>query len=183
VLTEQPSLQSYVQRIGHELSAKAIVLLHENGQVLHHSGWTDDIDFPAMAALVAAMIAAGKSFGKLGENFPDNPCRLACDSDAMGLYTVAVAGGIWLAVLYEQPLNPGLFRMKVRRYSELLARLEVKAPGQWELDSGEAHTGANLLPVSPDKTAPKAIFTAPHSSLFGDISDDEIDRLFEDART
>ena len=127
---EQPSVQGIVERACHELSAKAVVLLHENGQVLQRSGWIDDSDYPAMSALIAAMIAAGKSLSNIGEAALGEPSRFSCDSEAAGLYTVGVAHGIWLSVLYDQPLNPGHFRMKVRRYADLIARLGVQKPTQ-----------------------------------------------------
>ncbi len=176
-------MQSLVQRMSHELNAKAVVVLHENGQVLHRSGWIEDHDFPSMAALVAAMIAAGKSIGNLGDEFLGSPSRFSCDSDAMGLYIVAVTTDLWLAVLYDQPLNPGLFRMKVRRHSETIARLGIKKPDQWELPQNGTSSGANLPPVSSQTTPSKELITPVKPTLFGDISDEEIDELFENARS
>jgi hypothetical protein len=168
--------------MSHELGARAVVVLHENGQVLHRYGWISEGEFPTMAALIAAMIAAGKSLGQLGENFPDSPSRLSCDSEAMGIYTVGVTPEIWLAVLYEQPLNPGQFRMKVRRYAALLAKLGVSQPEQWErkptpAGSGKVALGAYAAGATLEK------ITENSSSLFGDITDDEIDKIFENARS
>lgn len=179
---EQPSLQGLVQRMGQELNAKAVLLLHESGQVLHRSGWVEDADYPPMAALVSAMIAAGRQLSSLGENFVGTPRLFSCDSERMGLYTVAVSPEIWLAVLYEQPLNPGQFRMRVRTYSQELARLGVQLPGQWELGSG-AEAGASLPPVSPQTEVSEERITGPKSSLFNDITDEEIENLFENARS
>jgi hypothetical protein len=90
-----------------------------------------------------------------------------------------VAHGIWLSVLYDQPLNPGHFRMNVRRYADLLARLGVQLPEQWEVTERGASAGANLPPVSStvDKTTPVK------PTLFGEISDSEIDDLFVNARS
>ena len=176
---EQPSVQGLVDRACNELSAKAVVLLHEDGQVLQRSGWIDENDYPTMSALIAAMIAAGKSLSRIGEAALGEPSRFACDSEASGLYTVGVAHGILLSVLYDQPLNPGQFRMKVRRYAELLARLGVSKPQQWEVTETVTSAGAVLSPVSyPEaKTAPVK------PTLFADISDSEIDELFENARS
>lgn len=179
-------MRGLVERISNELGAKAVVLLHENGQVLHRSGWIDDAEYPSMAALVAAMIAAGKSLSNLGEAFLGSPSRFACDSEAMGLYTVGVANEVWLAVLYEQPLNPGQLRMKVRRYAELLANLGVQRPPQWELPkngTAGAERSATLPPASPSATPDREILTKNNSSLFGNITDAEIDELFENARS
>lgn len=169
--------------MGEEISARAVLLLHENGQVLHRHGWISDNEYPAMAALVAAMIAAGKSLGGLGENFSDSPSRFSCDSDDVGLYTVAVGEEIWLAALYDQPLNPGQVRMKVRRYAETCARLGTEKSDEWEEVTESVTTAGATLPPS---MAPGAIlpenFTVQKSSLFTNITDDEIDRLFDEAR-
>lgn len=199
---EQPSVRGLVDRMSHELSAKAVVLLHENGQVLQRSGWIDDHEYPAMAALVVAMIAAGKSLSHLGQAFLGIPSRFTCDSDKMGLYTVGVTPEIWLTVLYEQPLNPGQFRMKVRRYAELLAKLGVKKPTQWDsADTGPGTSvvvpggpiagatvgngpsnGANLPPAGlQERNAQQEKLTKKDSSLFTNITDEEIDELFENA--
>jgi hypothetical protein len=182
---DQPSVSGLVDRIATELAARAVVLLHENGQVLQKSGWIEESEFPSMAALVAAMIATGKSLSELGESFLGAPTRFACDSEAMGLYTVAVADGIWLAVLYEQPLNPGQFRMRVRRYAELLSKLGVERPLQQELTENVTHhvaAGATSHQGTSDSTH-HVIPTMNSSMLFTNITDDEIDRLFENARS
>lgn len=173
--------------MSHELGAKAVLVLEETGQVLLRYGWISESEFPSMAALISAMIATGKSFGQLGGGlFAESPARFSCDSDDMGLYTVSVEAGVWLAVLYEQPLNPGLFRMKVRRYAALLAKLGVTSPQQWEVtESGTADLsgGSNLAPVSQSPSAPSERMTPAKASLFGDITDDEIDKIFENARS
>jgi hypothetical protein len=181
---EQPSVRGLVERISHELAAKAVILLHENGQVLQRSGWIDEGEYPSMAALVVAMIATGKSLGGLGEAFSGSPTRFSCDSESMGVYAVGVANEVWLTVLYDQPLNPGQFRMKVRRYAELLAKLGVRRPEQWEAEPEWApEAGATLPPVPSGPAATPEILTTKNSSLFGNITDEEIEELFEKARS
>lgn len=168
--------------MSHELGARAVVVLHENGQVVHRYGWISESEFPVMAALISAMIATGKSLGQLGENFPSGPTRFSCDSEAMGLYTVAVTPQLWLAVLFEQPLNPGQFRMKVRKYASLLARLGVQKPQQWEREEAPA-PGRIVAPgaTSGGVTLEKNI--EDPSTLFANITDEEIDSIFENARS
>lgn len=165
--------------MSHELGTKAAILFHENGQILFRSGWLDDSQFPTIAALAAAMIATGKSLNALGEG-SDSPKRFSCDSDTIGLYTVAVGSEHWLAALYDQPLNPGQFRMKVRRYAETFARLGLGQEEQWELVA-EPSAGVTMSPVGPEISTPVAKFTEKKSALFSNITDDEIDRLFENA--
>lgn len=168
--------------MSHELGTKAVILFHESGQIIYRSGWMEEPHFPAMAALAAAMIAAGKSLSGLGEKQNNSPKRFACDSDDIGLYTVAVGPEHWLAALYDQPLNPGQLRMKVRRYAETFARLGIERPEQWEMaESSGAEAGVSMAPVEPESSAPVEKVTEKNSSLFSNITDDEIDRLFENA--
>lgn len=170
--------------MSHELGTKAAILFHENGQILYRSGWLDENEFPAIAALAAAMIAAGKSLGSIGEA-SDSPNRFSCDSNQVGLYTVAVGAEHWLAALYDQPLNPGQFRMKVRRYAETFAKLGVAAPDQWEMEesTGGAEEGVIMTPAEPKRSAPAEKLTEKKPTLFSNITDDEIDSLFENARS
>lgn len=172
----QPSLQSVVQRMSHELSAKAVILLHSSGQIIAKSGWMEEENFPTIAALVAAMASAGSSLGALGdeEGKGEIPTRFSCESESIGLYSVAVNEDFWLATLYDQPLNPGLFRMKVRRYAATMAGLGVNLPKQWQSEGASQfeNPGVKLPPANP---------ASP--TLFENITDDEIDNLFGDVRS
>lgn len=177
----QPSLESLIQRMTHELSAKAVLLLHENGQVVFHSGSVKESAYPAMAALVAAMISAGKSLGSIGQSFTKAPSRFSCDSDDMSLNIVEVQPEYWLAALYDQPLNPGLFRMKVRRYADIFYRLGVTKPLQWEVPKNGSEGGVKATLSPQGASAFPENITQEDSSLFANITDEEIDRLFDDA--
>lgn len=190
----QPSLESLLKRLGEEISAKAVLVLHESGQVLHQFGALSENEYPAMAALVSAMIATGKSLGTLGEAFAEAPRRLSCDSDDVGLYTVQIQEGIWLVALYDQPLNPGLVRMKVRRCAETCARLGTEKPEQWEEEEpayvepepsplGQSYSGATTPPPVALDTIGQEKIIGNDSSLFTNITDDEIDRLFENTHS
>ncbi|MGZ3702855.1 MAG: hypothetical protein ACXWSD_13790, partial [Bdellovibrionota bacterium] len=121
-----------------------------------------------------AMIATGKSLNELG-----SATRFSADSDSMGLYTVGVSQGVWLAVIYEQPLNPGQFRMRVRRYAEILSKFGVEKPPQWEVPAN----GATLRPESKADSTHPVIPTLHNDILFMNITDDEIDHLFENPRS
>lgn len=157
--------------MSHDLQAKAVVLLHNSGQVICKSGWIEDNEFASMAALVAAMTSAGSTLGKLGEDSDKGaPSRFHCESETIGLYAVAIDKEYWLATLFDQPLNPGLFRMKVRRYGENIARLGVQLPEQWEKEN-DTDFGATLPPSGHQK-----------DTLFENITDDEIDSLFDEGR-
>ncbi len=200
----QPALESLVKRLSGEINAKAVMLIHENGQVLHRHGALSEHEYPAMAALVAGMIAVGKSLGGLGETFAGAPNRFACDSEAVGLYMSFVSDGIWLTALYDQPLNPGLFRMKVRRYAETAARLGASRPSEYELpveaapvnqvrstpsapapvpQNGTVSTVARAASTPVFDSAPRhpEKVTEQKKELFNNITDEEIDSLFDGA--
>lgn len=166
-----------------ELPARAVILLHNNGQVIEHAGELEEFHVPAMAALVAAMTSAGKSLGALTNDKPIPATRFHCESDEIGLYAVAIDEDYWLATLFDQPLNPGQFRMKVRRYGDTLVRMAFGVENQvWEksvaTDSGPA-PAPSLKPTGAinagASSAPAAKTT---SGLFENITDDEIDSLF-----
>lgn len=165
----QPSLHSMLQRMSHELSAKAVLLLHENGQVVSRSGWIEEFEIPMMAALVAAMAAASRPLSQLGDNEDaDSLVRIHCESERTGLYILPLGNSLWLATLYDQPLNPGQFRMKVRRYAEMLRKMSLAPlPESHEVDEAIPTPRATLTPGTSDKSA-----------LFENITDEEIDNLF-----
>lgn len=154
--------------MSHELSAKAILLLHENGQVLSRSGWMEDEEVPVMAALVSALTATSRSLRQLGDQevSEESPLRIHCESDATGLYVLSLGGPYWLSTLYDQPLNPGLFRMKVRRYAETIRKLAHSLPEDMPIPESVVSTGVSLTPGSDN------------SALFENITDEEIDNLF-----
>ncbi len=184
----QPALESVLARLGEEISARAVLLLQEDGQVLHSAGTLSENETPVMAALLAAMIATGKSLGNLGEAFPDRPNRFACDSEWSGIYLVAVEPGIWLSTLYDQPLNPGKLRLRVRQTAAICAQLGVRkaVSGGAQKSSDlpkvtyfDTNSGAKTTPPVATYTPTPEKITENNSSLFTNITDDEIDRLFE----
>jgi predicted regulator of Ras-like GTPase activity (Roadblock/LC7/MglB family) len=175
----QPAMESVLIRLGEEISARAVLLLQEDGQILQSTGPLEESEAPTMAALVAAMIATGKSIGSLGGAFPSNPTRFACDSDDSGIYMVAVGTGVWLAALYDQPLNPGKLRLRVRQTAAICAQLGIQKNESKKVPENITSGGAKAPPtMAPISNAPEKI-TEQNSSLFTNITDDEIDRLFE----
>ncbi len=194
----QPALESVLVRLGEEISARAVLLLQEDGQVLHSAGTMAESEMPVMAALIAAMIATGKSLGNLGDAFPDRPNRFSCDSEWSGMYLVAVEPGIWLSTLYDQPLNPGKLRLRVRQTAALCAQLGVRQavsgvsgvsavsavrakaeiPSDSPVTSFDTNPGAKTTPPVATYTPTPEKITENNSSLFTNITDDEIDRLF-----
>lgn len=156
--------------MSHELSAKAVLLLREDGQVLARSGWIEEEEIPVMAALVVAMAAASRPLSQLGDNEETGALvRIHCESEHTGLYVLPLLNGLWLATLYDQPLNPGQFRMKVRRHAEMLKKTGILVPGTEEpLENSAPSSRVTLTPRYRE-----------NSALFENITDEEIDRLFK----
>ncbi len=170
----QPALESLLIDLCDETSASAALLLHQSGQLLHSHGALSTKEYPHIAALVSAIIAAGNSVREVGAS-----TRFSFDSEEWGLYASAVNEEIWLAALYDYPINPGLLRRKVKQCAELCEQIgsEVVEPEAPLVNS----FGANLSPpATPAHSAPAKI-TGNHPSLFTNITDDEIDRLFENS--
>ena len=178
-LRNQPLLEGYLSRICERISASAAILIHNNGQIISRSGNMNEENFPIMAALISAIASAAKSMSgidedKIGREFP---ARISCESEDTSLYVVAVDEDIWLATLYRQPLNPGQIRMEVRRHATSLGQLlqsHISEPQEsafiQEEKKPSTKAGATLPPSFVDK-----------SSLFENITDDEIDNLFNGA--
>jgi predicted regulator of Ras-like GTPase activity (Roadblock/LC7/MglB family) len=158
------ALEHTLNRIHNDLSARSVVLIREDGQVIGRQGTIDDDSVAPLAALVAAMAAASQSVAKLAQEEP-HASRLSLEFPTSGLYAVAVDAEHWLAVLYEQALNPGLVRMQIRRAGAELSRLQFT--DTFMIASPGAPASSKLTPL--EDSAPK---------LFENITDAEIDGLF-----
>jgi len=195
----QPGLEALIEGMQRELNAKAALLLLESGQIQYSCGEMHESDYPSMAALIAAMIATGKSLGSIGDSFSTPPTRFSCDSDTLGLAVVEVTEGMWLAALYDQPLNPALYRHRLKICADRCAGFLRPLPPAQKRDAlfsatSGASTGSPEPSAKPSpsskipgaKATPAFTKIPPHnvkvtdpSSLFTNITDDEIDRLFE----
>lgn len=185
-----------IEGMQRELNAKAALLLLESGQIQFFCGEMNENDYPSMAALIAAMIATGKSLGSIGDSFSTPPTRLSCDSDTLGLAVVEVTEGLWLAALYDQPLNPALYRHRLKICADRCASFLRPLPQAQEQDAlFSGNSGGNPLAsprpnpsskISGAKATPSGKTSLTHdvkntegASIFTNITDDEIDRLFE----
>lgn len=158
------ALEHTLDRIRSDLNARSVVLIREDGQVMGRQGSLDESSVAPLAALVAAMAAASQSVAQLAQE-DASASRLSLEFPSSGLYAVAVGAEHWLAVLYEQALNPGFVRMQIRRAGNELAKLQFTD---------------TLMMASPttsmsSKMAPYEELAPP---LFENITDDEIDGLF-----
>lgn len=150
------NIETILNRMSVELQARSVLFLRRDGQILARSGKLSEAKIPQMAALIAAMAAASESVAEISENSKEES-RLSLEFPASGLYAVAVSTEFWVAVLYENTLNPGLLRMRTRQFGSQIERMEKK----WN------ESGITLTPLHGQK-----------SPLFENITDEEIDSLF-----
>lgn len=145
-----------------ETAARAVVLLRDDGQVLCHSSSSGASDRARLGSLVVALAAQGKP-GLLGTAMD----RFSCEAGDASVYGASVSPGTWLVSLQEQTLNPGLLRRQTKQYAEAISRA--------------LPTGATLSPAMAPGASPLEKITQDKTAIFTDLTDDEIDRLFEDA--
>jgi predicted regulator of Ras-like GTPase activity (Roadblock/LC7/MglB family) len=149
---EQRQLEEACTRLAREALAKAIFLLDKNGQILVATGEVSDIDTTSLASLVAGTTAATSSLAKLlGEDeFPVH----VHEGTRNNLHVSLAGPENILAVVFDHRSSSGLVRLRVKKSLEQL--LEIFA-------------------VLADKQS-----KSQGSSVFAEITDEDIDNLFSD---
>ena len=166
-----PELQLLLEQAAAGLMADAIVLCHESGQILAAAGDMDQNELPGVAALVSGMIAAGTSLYSRGDKSGDNDLYLIFGNSRGGCYAVQMSDNQWVFSIHRDVENPGLYRMLLRKLVADAHYLSVEIPDT------EGKKGPKNTPASHQNNA----IMAPNSGtkLFGNLSDEEIDRLFD----
>lgn len=203
VISSQGKIDSLLNSQIEALGADALVVLHQSGQILARSQ-SKDADLATLAALMAGMMGAAQSIAEIQGLKTERSFSLAHDDGESGLYGSQINRNYWIFSIFSDVLNPGLFRMNIRRLAIQLRDLvadpgkfmEQKAINEWEAaretENEEAEGGhldeADLNEVremmnqgaesikSGDSLIPER-HNAP--KLFSDITDEEIDQLFD----
>ena len=130
-------------------SAKAVFLVHKNGQLLASSGETDDLDMTSLASLTAGNMAATDGLAQiLGEKGFGIQFH---EGEHENVHISVVDTRLILVVLFDQRSSLGLVRLRVKQATAQLAEI---------ISSMTDHSSQN------------------GPSLFDEISDDDIDHLF-----
>ncbi|MEZ4705342.1 MAG: roadblock/LC7 domain-containing protein [Bdellovibrionota bacterium] len=133
-------------------SSKACYLVDQNGQLIAQAGQTQNIDATSLASLTAGSIAATSGLAKLlGE---EHFSVLFHEGKDQHIHLTSVGGQIILVVIFDQRSTIGLVRLRVKKYSEQLAQ---------------------VFHILEEKAS-----TSSHSSTFREITDDDIDSLFQE---
>lgn len=151
---EFAKINEVAERLLREANARVVFLVDKNGQLITGVGETDRFDTTSLASLTAGNIAATGGLAKLiGEK---EFSILFHEGEKDNLHISIVAGRIILVVLFDARSSLGLVRLRVRKASDEMSTIFVEL--QRKADDREKN-GKTDFP-------------------FGEITDDDIDSLF-----
>jgi predicted regulator of Ras-like GTPase activity (Roadblock/LC7/MglB family) len=149
---EAQQIQNICDRLSREANAKAVLCIDKNGQAFAQSGETDHLDVTSLSSLTAGNVAATGGIAKLlsEKEFAGQ----FHEGEKTNVHISIVAQRVILVVLFDERSSLGLVRLRVRKAAEDLTKI---------LNS--------LAEKAASSNAP---------SVFSEITDDDIDNLFND---
>jgi predicted regulator of Ras-like GTPase activity (Roadblock/LC7/MglB family) len=149
---EARQIQVVCDRLARDANAKAVLVIDKNGQPIAQSGETDHLDITSLSSLTAGNVAATGGIAKLlAEREFQGQFH---EGEKTNIHIAIVAQRVILVVLFDERSNIGLVRLRVKKASAELTRI---------LES--------LIKKAASANAP---------SVFAEITDDDIDNLFND---
>jgi predicted regulator of Ras-like GTPase activity (Roadblock/LC7/MglB family) len=144
-----------IQAIGDQLQqdsrSRTILVVDKNGQLIAASGSADELDTTSLSSLVAGNVAATGGIAKLIEE--EEFTGQFHEGKGISVHMTIVARRIILVVLFDKGTTHGLVRLRVR-----------KAIGELEKVFDDLSKKAE----------------APQANVFAEITDADIDNLFND---
>jgi predicted regulator of Ras-like GTPase activity (Roadblock/LC7/MglB family) len=148
---EFKQIQNVVDRLVKEANAKVVFIVDKNGQLIAASGDVENLDTTSLASLTAGNIAATGGMAKL---LKENEFATQFhEGEKANIHIQLVGNRVILVVIFDSKSSLGLVRLRVRRASE-------------ELN----HIFEALLKKVQD----------PQADPIGEITDEDIDNLFND---
>src|SRR5690606_15024728 len=145
-------IQGVVERLVREANAKVVFIVDKNGQLISAAGDVENIDTTSLASLTAGNIAATGGIAKL---LRENEFATQFhEGENANIHIQLVGNRVILVVIFDSKSSLGLVRLRVRKASDELTRIFDA------LLSKVAEPGAD--------------------SPFAEITDDDIDNLFND---
>lgn len=143
-----------LERLLRESNSKVIFLVDKNGQLIAATGETANLDTTSLASLTAGNIAATGGLAKLiGEK---EFSILFHEGEKDNIHISIIGGRVILVVIFDQRSSLGLVRLRVKKASNDLAVVfeDLVSKTEQEVVANNA------------------------SSPFAEITDDDIDNLF-----
>jgi predicted regulator of Ras-like GTPase activity (Roadblock/LC7/MglB family) len=149
---ELTQLQSICDILQRDSNAKAVLLIDKNGQAISQSGDTNELDVTSLSSLTAGNVAATGGIAQLlaEKEFAGQ----FHEGEKTNVHISIVGQRVILVVLFDERSSLGLVRLRVRKATtELTAVLDVML---------------------------KKTLSGGGASVFSEITDADIDNLFND---
>ena len=147
---ESRRITEICQKLNKDANSRVVFVIDKNGQLLASAGQTQDLDSTSLASLVAGEIAATGGLAKLmGEK---EFSTLFHEGTKDNLHISLIADRVILVVIFDSRSSLGLVRLRVKKCSEQLSQV-LQTLQQRSERSG-------------------------HEVPFGEITDEDIDKLF-----
>lgn len=144
-----------LEKLLRESNTKVIFLVDKNGQLIAATGETANLDTTSLASLTAGNIAATGGLAKLiGEK---EFSILFHEGEKDNIHISIIGGRVILVVIFDQRSSLGLVRLRVKKASNDLAV---------------------VFEEMARKTAEETASAGSATSPFAEITDDDIDNLF-----
>lgn len=148
---ELSRIQAITDRLQTDSRSRTILVVDKNGQLIAASGSSSELDTTSLSSLVAGNVAATGGIAKLIEE--DEFTGQFHEGKGISVHITIVARRIILVVLFDKATTHGLVRLRVK-----------KAVGELEKVFEELSKKAE----------------APQTNVFAEITDADIDNLFND---
>jgi len=149
---EQQQIQSVCDRLHRDSNAIAILVINKDGQEIARAGATETLDVTSLSSLFAGNVAATGGIAKLlaEKEFAGQ----FHEGEKTSIHLSLVAQRAILVVLFDTRSSLGLVRLRVKKSAEELGRVF--------------------------ETLVKKMAAGGGTPVLGEISDDDIDNLFND---
>ena len=144
-------IQEIADQLQQDSRSRAILVVDKNGQLIAASGNANELDTTSLSSLVAGNVAATGGIAKLIEE--DEFTGQFHEGKGISIHMTIVARRIILVVLFDKSTTHGLVRLRVKKAIDELEKIFEELAKK-----------------------PKA----PQANVFAEITDDDIDNLFND---
>jgi predicted regulator of Ras-like GTPase activity (Roadblock/LC7/MglB family) len=150
---ELAQINAVCEQLHLDSNAKAVLVIDKNGQAMAAAGEVEHLDVTSLASLIAGNIAAAGGIASLLSE-KEFAGQFHEGERTKVVYTV-VDGRLILVVLFDDRSSLGLVRLRVKRAGGELVKILVRI-----IEKSQSPTGA--------------------PSVLDEITDDDIDNLFND---
>ena len=150
---ELKQIQTIATKLQQDSRAQTILLVDKNGQLIAASGKANELDTTSLSSLVAGNVAATGGIAKLIKE--DEFTGQFHEGKGISIHMSLVGRRVILVVLFDKNTTHGLVRLRVKKANQDLTRIF-------------------------EELAHKAATSPAFDPFGGEITDDDIDNLFNE---